>query len=68
MPEGERPHPRRTYRRGVDLEDAADHTAVREHVEVIIVPLAGRAACCGSKTLTGAPASASRFTADAAGS
>jgi hypothetical protein len=38
MPEGERPHPRRTYRRGIGLEDTADNLAVRQHV-VIVVPL-----------------------------
>ena len=27
MPKGERPHPRRSYRRGVNLEDAADNVA-----------------------------------------
>jgi hypothetical protein len=28
VPEGERPHPRHTYGRGVGLEDAADHYAI----------------------------------------
>jgi hypothetical protein len=30
-----------TNRRCIGLEDAADNRAVREHVEIIIVPLAG---------------------------
>ena len=37
---GQRPHPRRTLRRGVHLHDAADDGAFDEHVEVVIVPLA----------------------------
>jgi hypothetical protein len=32
-----------SYRRGVGLEDATDHSAVREHIEIILIPLAGRA-------------------------
>src|SRR5262245_49021208 len=43
VPEAERPHPGRADRRGVHLEDAADHSAVSEHVEIIVGPLAGRA-------------------------
>jgi hypothetical protein len=39
----ERPHPRRSYGRRVYLEDAANNRAVGEHVEVVIVPLAGQA-------------------------
>ena len=30
-------------RRGVSLEDAADHGAVRQHVKVTVIPLSGRA-------------------------
>jgi hypothetical protein len=41
VPEGERPHPRRSDRRGDGVEDAADHNAVGEHVEVVVVPLTG---------------------------
>ena len=41
--EGQSPHPRRSYRRGVGLEYAADYFAVGPHVEIIITPLAGRA-------------------------
>jgi hypothetical protein len=48
MPKGERPHPRRFYWRGVGLEDAADDDAICEHVEVVIVLPAGRAAECRS--------------------
>jgi hypothetical protein len=40
MAEGQRPHPRRADRRGVRLEDAADHSALREHDEIVVVPLA----------------------------
>jgi hypothetical protein len=40
VPEGQRPHPRRTYRRCNGVEDAADHSAIAEHIEVNIVPLA----------------------------
>jgi hypothetical protein len=43
VPKGERPHPRLAYRRGSCLHDAADYNAIGEHVEVVIVPLAGRA-------------------------
>src|SRR5215813_2063799 len=38
---GQRPHPRRTHRRGVNLKDAADNSAVGEHVEIVVVPFAG---------------------------
>jgi hypothetical protein len=38
---GQRPHPRRAHGRGGGVEDAADDSAIGEHVEVIIVPLAG---------------------------
>ena len=43
VPERERPHPRCSDRRGVGLEDAADNFAVGEHVEIVIIPFAGRA-------------------------
>src|SRR5258708_36851566 len=43
VPDGERPHPGRAYRRGCGLEDATDDRAVGEHVVVVVVPLAGRA-------------------------
>jgi hypothetical protein len=36
-----RPHPRLPHRRGVGLEDAADDDAIRDHVEVVLLPLAG---------------------------
>jgi hypothetical protein len=41
LPKSERPNPRRSDRRGVRLHDAADDGAIAEHVEVIVVPLAG---------------------------
>src|SRR5215475_3194567 len=41
VPEGERPHPRRADRRSMGLIDATDNFAVRQHVEIIVVPLAG---------------------------
>src|SRR5262249_26972764 len=39
VPKSERPHPRRAYWRGVDLQDAANHGTVGKHVEVVVVPL-----------------------------
>ena len=39
--EDECPHPWASHGRGVGLEDAANHFAVREHLEIIIAPLAG---------------------------
>jgi hypothetical protein len=33
VPEGQRPRPRRSDRRGIGLEDAADDGAIREHVK-----------------------------------
>src|SRR5262249_48243585 len=39
--EGERPHPRRSYRRSGGLEDAADDRPAGEHVEVFC-PVGGR--------------------------
>ena len=47
LPESERPHPRRSYRGGVHLHNAADSRTVGKHVIVVIVPLAGWAACLG---------------------
>src|SRR5260370_19594156 len=41
VPEGERPHPRRSLRRRVHLEDATDRNPIGEHVEVVLVLLAG---------------------------
>src|SRR5262245_7994448 len=38
--EGERPEPRRSYRRSDGFHDAADDDAISEHVEVVVVPLA----------------------------
>jgi hypothetical protein len=38
------PHPRASYGRGVGLEDAADHDAIRKHVEIVAVPLGWRIA------------------------
>src|SRR5215467_2003453 len=43
-----RPPPWHPRRRRVGLEDAADHDAISKHVEVIVVPLARRPACCGA--------------------
>jgi hypothetical protein len=40
VPEGKRPHPGASYRCGVVFEDAADDSAIGQHVEVVIVPLA----------------------------
>jgi hypothetical protein len=37
--EGKRPHPWHSDRRGGGVEDAADHDAIGEHVEVVVVPL-----------------------------
>jgi hypothetical protein len=37
MPEGQCPHPGRSYGRGIGLEDAADNGAIREHVVVVII-------------------------------
>src|SRR5262245_59052892 len=41
MAESERPHPRRANGRGMHLHDPPDGHAVGEHVEIILVPLAG---------------------------
>ncbi len=37
------PHPGLAYGRGIGLEDAADDSAVGERIEVVVIPLAGRA-------------------------
>jgi hypothetical protein len=39
--EGQRPHPTRADRRGVGLEDAADNSADRQHIEIVVIPVAG---------------------------
>src|SRR5258708_13961289 len=44
MPKGERPHPWRSHWRGVHQHDAADDTAVGEHVVIIFAPFAGHSA------------------------
>jgi hypothetical protein len=41
MAEGQRPHPRHPYGRGVGLEDAAGDGAIRDYVIVVLIPLAG---------------------------
>jgi hypothetical protein len=41
VPEGERPHPGRSYGRGVGFEDAADNDAISQHIIIIIIPFAG---------------------------
>jgi hypothetical protein len=38
-------HPRRSYGRGVGLEDASDHRAVRQHVIIVVVPFATGGRC-----------------------
>jgi hypothetical protein len=43
MRNDERPHPRASYRRGVRLVDTTHHNAIRKYVEVVVIPLAGRA-------------------------
>jgi hypothetical protein len=45
VPEGQRPHPRACYGRGVGLEDAVDHRAIRtmcewDEAKTAFVPLA----------------------------
>jgi hypothetical protein len=30
------------------LHDATDDSAIREHVEIVVIPFAGRPACCGA--------------------
>jgi hypothetical protein len=42
VPKGEHPHLRRSHRPGIGVEDAANDNAVGEHVEVVIIPFAGR--------------------------
>jgi hypothetical protein len=41
--EGQRPHPRRANWPGIGVEDTADDHAIGEYVEIVIIPLAGRA-------------------------
>src|SRR5207302_628451 len=50
-----RPHPRRSHGRGSGLEDATDHRAIREHVVIVVVPLAGwaRSRCALEDQLRG---------------
>src|SRR5262249_42717090 len=48
MAEGQRPHPRRTNRRGVDLKDAADYITIGQHIVIVITPLTGRSARRGT--------------------
>jgi hypothetical protein len=48
VPEGERPHPGRTDWRRMHFQDATDHRAIGEHVEVVVVPIARWAACRGA--------------------
>jgi hypothetical protein len=43
VPEGQCPHPGRSYGRGGSIENAADNRAFAKHVKIIVVPLAGRA-------------------------
>jgi hypothetical protein len=42
---GKRQHPRLSYGRRVGFHDAADNRTLREHVEIIFVPLAGLLIC-----------------------
>jgi hypothetical protein len=39
--EDQRPHPRRSYRRCIGVEDATDSFAIGQHVEIVIIPFAG---------------------------
>src|SRR2546430_5062090 len=63
--EGERPHPRRANWPGIGVEDAADDDAIGEHVEIVIVPLAGwsarRSALEGQVVLVHVSAGASKL-------
>jgi hypothetical protein len=38
----ERPHPRRSDGCSIREEDAADDNAIGEHVEIVVIPVAGR--------------------------
>jgi hypothetical protein len=40
LPEGQRPHPRRSRWRRVYLQDAPDHDTIGKRIEVVIIPLA----------------------------
>ena len=60
MPEGQCPHPRHSYGRCVNLEDAADNSAVRQYIVIFIIPLARRARGPGRRagaflSVTGTP-------------
>jgi len=48
IPEGQRPQPRRIYRRGSGSHDAADHDALGEHVKVVVVPFTRTSAARGA--------------------
>ena len=48
LPKSQGPHPRRPYRGGMYLQDAADDSAIGKHVEIIIVPVAGWARSGGT--------------------
>jgi hypothetical protein len=43
--EAQRPHPGRSYGRRIGPEDAPDNGAVRQHVEIIVIPFTGWAGC-----------------------
>src|SRR5438128_9899414 len=53
--EGECPHPRRTNGRGGDLQDAADDSAIGQHIVVVVVPLArgARGGCAFERQVVG---------------
>jgi hypothetical protein len=48
VPERQRPHPWRSYRRCIGLEDAPDNFAVGEHVEIVVIPVARGTAKCSA--------------------
>jgi hypothetical protein len=52
-PECQGPHPRRSYGRSVGFEDAADNSAVRQHIEIVVIPVAGWAVCRRSSEYAG---------------
>lgn len=45
---GQRPEPRHPHGRGGGLQDAADNSDVREHVVIVVIPLARRTAGRGA--------------------
>jgi ABC transporter substrate binding protein len=47
VPENDCPHPRFPDGCSICFEDAADHDPTREHVEVVVIPFAGRAGSRG---------------------